>query len=286
MSDQYHQKWANGSDLVRHINELAIILNKQHQKNMSFFKKIFGSSKNNDQPKQTNQDDILETYKNIPWMTDLRLDNIKICLNSGFKPATSLPTEFERQIRPKIEIAKRLNAIKAIVLWLMVPEKELSSERILNFVSTNGLDLFLVDDEKQILNSSRNDEQLRNAIGWKFENAWSLAWYFGYNTPDITGEMMTGEQMQEILINYTCPLEGKIEDWLETKETISEEELIKKEDLFYCLHNAVRSAQLGRQTAPASFDPIGNGGVIHERRHSLTWMLSNGIEWDETDLST
>ncbi len=253
---------------------------------MSFFKKIFGSSGNTDQPKQTSQGDILETYKNIPWMTDLRLDNISICLSSGFKPATSLPTEFERQLRPKVEIAKRLNAIKAIVLWLMVPEHDLSDERILNFVATNELDLFLTDEEKKILTSSRNDEELRNTIGWKFENAWPLAWYFGYTVPEITGQMMTGEQMQEILINYTCPLDGKIEDWLETKEIVLDEDLKKKEDLFYCLHNAVRSAQLGGQTVPSTFDPIGNGGVIHERRHSLTWMLSSGIEWDETDLST
>lgn len=253
---------------------------------MSFFKKIFGSSENENPPKQTNKSDELEKYKAIPWMTDLRLDNISICLSSGFKPATSLPTEFERKLRPKVEIAKRLNAIKAIVLWLMVPEEELSNERILNFVSDNGLDLFLADDERQILNSSRNDEELRNLIGWKFENAWSLAWYFGYIAPDITGQMMTGEQMQEILINYTCPLDEKIENWAETAKTVSDEDLNKKEDLFYCLHNAVRSAQLGRQTVPQNFDPIGNGGVIHERRHSLTWMLSDRTEWDETDLST
>lgn len=198
---------------------------------MSFFKKIVGSSKNKDQLKQTNQGNIIEKYKSIPWMTDLRLDNISICLSSGFKPAISLPTEFERQLRPNVEIAKRLNAIKAVVLWLMVPENELSNERILNFVSTNGLYLFLADDEKHILNSSRNDEELRNVIGWKFENAWSLAWYFGYNDPDITGQMMTGEQMQEILINYTCPLDGKIEDWLETMEIVSDEDLKKKEDI-------------------------------------------------------
>jgi hypothetical protein len=253
---------------------------------MSFFKKIFRSSENTAQSKPPTQSDILEKYKSIPWMTKLRLDNISICLSSGFKPATSLPTEFERKLRPKIEIAKRLNAIKAIVLWLMVPEQELSNERILNFVVNNGLNSFLADDEKEILNSSRNDEELRNNIGWKFENAWTLAWYFGYNAPDITGQMMTGEQMQEILINFTCPLDGKIEDWLLTQEIASEEDLKKKEDLFYCLHNAVRSAQLGGQTVPPTFDPIGNGGVIHERRHSLTWMLSSGIDWDETDLST
>lgn len=62
--------------------------------------------------------------------------------------------------------------------------------------------------------------------------------------------------------------------------------VLKKEDLFYCLHNAVRSAQLGRKTVPLNFDPIMNGGVIHERRHSLTWMVSKDIDWDETDLST
>ncbi len=235
---------------------------------MSFFKKIFGSSEHEDQPKRTNQNDILEKCKSIPGMTNLRLDNVSVCLNSGFIPAIYLPTEFEKQLRPKVEIAKRLNAIKAIVLWVMVHEEELSDERILHFVSNNELDVFLADDEKQMLNSSRNDEESRNLIGWKFENAWSLAWYFGYPAPDIMGQMITGEQMQEILFDYTCPLDEKIESWLETMSTVSEEDLEKKEDLFYCLHNAVRSAQLGRQTVPKNFDPIGNGGVIHERRHS------------------
>ena len=97
---------------------------------------------------------------------------------------------------------------------------------------------------------------------------------------------MTGEQMQEILQQHSCPLNEKVEDWTTSKKTIATESIIKMEDLFYCVHNAVRSAQLGRRTVPSNFDPIGNGGVIHERRHSLTWMLSKGIEWDDTDLST
>lgn len=29
-----------------------------------------------------------------------------------------------------------------------------------------------------------------------------------------------------------------------------------------------------------------DGGAIHERRHSLTWILSPGIDWDDTDMST
>jgi len=253
---------------------------------MNFFKKLFGSSESKDKSTQTQQVDLLEAYKNVPWMTSLRLENISICLNLGFRPSISLPTDFERQLRPKEEIARRLNAINALVLWLMVPEQDLSNERILKFVEVNNLDQFLTEEEKQILNAPRNDEDLRNSIGWKFENAWSLAWYFGYDAPEITGEMITGEQMQEILLNHTCSLDEKIEDWILTKKSVSEEDVVKKEDLFYCLHNAVRSAQLGKQTVPSNFDPIANGGAIHERRHSLTWMLSNGIDWDETDLST
>jgi hypothetical protein len=253
---------------------------------MSFFKKLFGSSDEKDQTKNSTQVILLEKYKNVTWMTNLRLENISICLNSGFRPASSLPTELGRELRPRVEIGKRLNAIKAIVLWLMVSEDDLPSDRILDFVGKNDLVDFLTKEEREILNSSRNDQELRNSIGWKFENAWSLAWYFGYIDPEMSGQMMTGDQMQDVLVNYSCPLDRKIEDWFETIDVVSEDELIKKEDLFYCLHNAVRSAQLGEKTVPASFDPVGSGGVIHERRHSLTWMLSKGVVWEETDLST
>lgn len=228
----------------------------------------------------------LEKFKQVPWMTDLRLNNISICLNAGFRPSNSLPTEFERHLRPAKEIAQRLNAIKALVLWLMIPESNLDSKSILDFISRNELENFMDEEEKNVLKVSRDNEEARNAIGWKFENAWSLAWYFGYQEPEITGQMMSGEQMQEILQDFSCPLDETIEEWVKDRPTITEQEIIQKEDLFYCLHNAVRSAQMGRQTIPDGFDPMANGGVIHERRHALTWMLSKGIHWSETDLST
>ncbi|WP_106792392.1 DUF4272 domain-containing protein [Aquimarina sp. Aq78] len=253
---------------------------------MSFFKKIFGSKENKESERETKNENNLESFKQVPWMTDLRLENISICLDSGFKPASSLPTEFDRELRPSIEIAQRLNAIKALVLWLMVPQDNLESDKILTFIDKNNLKGFMDEEEKEILNTSRDDEQARNSIGWKFENAWSLAWFFGYKEPDITGQMMSGDQMQDILKDFSCPIDESVEDWIKDKETLSEEKLMKKEDLFYCLHNAVRSAQLGSETVPNGFDPMGNGGVIHERRHSLTWMLSKGISWEETDLST
>ncbi|NME67997.1 DUF4272 domain-containing protein [Flammeovirga aprica] len=253
---------------------------------MSFLKKLFGSKSEQESNQGRENESILDPFKEVPWMTELRLGNIAVCLGAGYKPSPSLPTELERQMRPSLEIAKRLNAIKALVLWLMVPEENLGSDEILSFIDRNGLKEFMIEQERNILSLARDDEQTRYLIGWKFENAWSLAWYFGYNEPEITGQMMSGEQMQEILRDFSCPLKDNVEDWIKNTPTLSEEQLMQREDLFYCLHNAVRSAQLGHQTVPEGFDPIGNGGVIHERRHSLTWMLSKGVSWEETDLST
>ena len=259
---------------------------------MSFFKKLFGlkdpkkPQQSQQQQKPQSKEDVLELFKKVPWMTDRRLENVSICLDAGFRPTNSLPTEFDRQLRPSVEIAQRLNAIKALVLWLVVPEDNLDSATLLNFVENNDLKRFMDEDEIGFLNGARDDQEARNSIGWKFENAWPLAWYFGYKEPDIMGQMMSGEQMQDILADFSCPLEGTVADWVTTVNTISEDDLMQKEDLFYCLHNAVRSAQFGRETVPAGFDPMANGGVIHERRHALTWMLSNGTSWADTDLST
>lgn len=249
---------------------------------MNFFKRIFGFKKTEQEKKVGGG----ESHDSIPWMTDLRRETLSICLDAGFKPAGSLPLAFERKLRPSIEIAKRLNAIKALVLWTMVAEEDLSNEEIFDFLDENELYDFITEDEMLIIYSPRNSEDFRDMIGWKFENAWPLAWYFGYKQPEISGEMMSGAQMRDILENFTCLLDENVAEWIKRMEIVTEEDVIKQEDLFYCLHNAVRSAQLGHHTVPSGFDPIGNGGVIHERRHSLTWMLSKGIKWDETDLST
>lgn len=37
---------------------------------------------------------------------------------------------------------------------------------------------------------------------------------------------------------------------------------------------------------PQGFHPVADGGTIHERRHSLTSVLSPGVAWEDTDLST
>lgn len=245
---------------------------------MNFFKKLFSKQSTNQSAKS-----IHVQENNLP---ERRKQSLRVCSSAGFKPARSLPTSWDLKLRPSLEIAGRLHAIKALVLWLMVSAEHLEDEKILQFVEKNTLKNYMSEDEIAIFQSERDNDELRNSIGWKFENAWPLAWYFGYDEPDHLGHMMPGEEMEEILMNYTCSLEETMEEWTNKQTTKSEEEVAQKEDLFYCLHNAVRSAQLGRNTVPNGFDPIGNGGVIHERRHALTWMLSEHVKWEDTELAT
>lgn len=219
-------------------------------------------------------------------VSTIRVRSLLDCKNAGFKPAQSLPTIKAIELRPVQEIAGRLHAIKALVLWVMVSAEDLPDAVIFDFIAQNKLNAHLTKEEKEVFNVPRQNEEARAAIGWKFENTWPLAWYFGYEEPDSAGEMMTGERMQDILVHHTCPLDEVLDNWLDKQTIASEEQVLIQEDLFYCLHNAVRSAQLGEDTVPSHFDPIGNGGTIHERRHALTWMLSNGISWEQTDLST
>ena len=137
---------------------------------MSFFKKIFRSKVNKEPEQSVESRSDLEPYQKVPWMTDTRLQNLAICLDAGFKPASSLPTEFDRQLRSTIEIAQRLHALKALILWLMVPQENLPNDKIIAFIEQNDLMSCMTDEEKMILNLSRDDQQARNAIGWKFEN--------------------------------------------------------------------------------------------------------------------
>ncbi len=218
--------------------------------------------------------------------TEIRKKSMERCLDAGFTPANSLPLIKPAKVRPAVEIAGRLNAIKAMVFWLMVPENDLPNEPLQKFIAENNLTHYISDDEAVIFAGPRDDEDWRNAIGWKFENAWPLAWYFGHKEPEISGQMMSGEDIQEILDKYSCPLDENVEEWAQKLETVDDQQVLELEDLFYCLHNAARSAQMGRDTVPEGFNILANGGVIHERRLSLTWMISYRTDWEDTDLST
>ena len=221
----------------------------------------------------------------------IRTRNLNLLNSFGFSVAASLPTVRSNEgttLRPVNEIAQRLAALAGLFLWAAEGADDIPSDEIQKYVDDNELRDALTVDELAILDLDRNVsiERFTNTIGWRLENMWSLAWILGFEPQPALFGMIENDTIDRMLFEFLrCP-----------RDTVSEvvmravvrplDVVDEMEDLFYCAHNAVRSAQLGGATVPPEFDPLLDGGGIHERRHALTWALSPAETWDETDLST
>jgi hypothetical protein len=151
-----------------------------------------------------------------------------------------------------------------------------------------GLVDHMTDSELDLtdLPRARAYAQHSAAAGWRLENMWALAWVLGFDPAPSLGGQMDLDVHKQMMFGF-MEFPSHTPKWrLEKARPRALADVDAMEDLFYCAHNAVRSAQQGGATVPAGFDPVRDGGAIHERRHALTWALSPGVDWDETDLST
>ncbi len=208
----------------------------------------------------------------------------------GFQCARWLPApDTTRQLRPAKEIAGRLAALAGVFAWASAPPEALPSSTISDYFKKSSLGKYLTKEEAAIVTTPRKQamEKHQFQVGWRLENMWPLAWVLGYeHEPDIDGAQIDESISMSIVFEFLDKVTISLDDLLKKSQVRPALEVIAKEDLFYCAHNAVRSAQTGHASVPAGFDPVSNGGVIHERRHALTWCLSPGVPWHATDLNT
>lgn len=228
-----------------------------------------------------------------PVGEQIRAKSMAAAHSAGFEPATWLPTAGHRagvpgQRRDAVEIRNRFLALYVLVNWVVATEDEKSSSDLKALVRRLRLKNFMTEQEKKILKTRRKAarQEYGNTIGWKYENMWALAWVLGYDPAPSVKEGQVSGRIILPMIKFADKLSEEPD--AATHKTLREEREIKElEDLFYCTHNAVRSAQTGdTSTVPRGFHPVREGGAIHERRHALTWVLSPGIDWDDVDLST
>ncbi|MEP3478736.1 MAG: DUF4272 domain-containing protein [Fuerstiella sp.] len=230
----------------------------------------------------------------MPRNDSVRGRNLKLLQDHGFSPANWLPLPSNRELcpgplRPADEIARRLMALDSLFTWVAFDAEAAASERIADYQSRNSLMEMLTDDEKAIVGMSReyaNEEHSHN-IGWKLENMWGLAWVLGFaQIPDHRGGEIPHEISKEIVYQFLPGLDASVSNLLGETEVRTFDDVDQMEDLFYLAHNAARSAQLGESTVPDGFHPMIDAGAIHERRHALSWCLSPGHTWEDTDMST
>jgi hypothetical protein len=220
----------------------------------------------------------------------VRAKNLRLLARRGFRPAPSLPlARAPSRLRPIVEIAARIFALDAVCAWVMEDSAETPDARIRSYAARNRSTKWMTRDERAIfkLPKARARALHVDTIGWRLENQWALAWVLGFSpAPAVDGKMIPNRVFRSLALEFMPGLTKTVADLVAKAKPRPETEVIALEDLFYCAHNAARSAQLGGRTVPRGFDPVSGGGVIHERRHALTWCLSPGVPWEETDLST
>ncbi len=225
-------------------------------------------------------------------LTDFRKSIAPMLDEQGFSVSAALPVLKEISLRPTRELACRLAAVKLLGAWTCFSESEAPAQPFLDYAESFNLRDYLGEEESSMLETPRSEamDRYQQHIGWKFEGAWALAWVLGYeDCPDHLGEMISDETVVAVIRDFSPDDRSApdLNEWAARKTLRSLDEVAAMEDLFYCVHNAARSAQLGdRDCVPEWFHPIVNGGVIHERRHALKWALHPKESWDDVDLST
>jgi hypothetical protein len=220
----------------------------------------------------------------------LRTEVFDYLVARGFYPAGSLPLpNLNAPTRTPEEIAARLMALDALFTWVAFSEEAVASERVKEYAARNQLQEWLTKSEDEIIALPRAEAYASHVdtIGWKLENMWPLAWALGFEPePTIEASPIDEAITHPMIYEFLPGLSATIDDLLAKAKPRGANEVIALEYRFYCAHNAVRSAQLGEETVPHGFHPIVHGGVVHERRHALSWCIAPDISWDETDLST
>ena len=222
-----------------------------------------------------------------------REHHYRLLAEQGFRCARSLPLyrsdDPVDKLRSVEEIGARLLALGALFYWVVATEDIAASARILAFLERDNLRSHLNGGENAILSLSRVDANAAHAgtIGWRLENMWALAWILGFEPPPPFHQGQLPREVSTRMLNEFLPdFDATLAGFVAACTLRSAAEVGQLEDLYYCAHNAVRSAQQGEDTLPTDWHPMRDGGAIHERRHALTWSLSPGVAWEECDLST
>lgn len=208
----------------------------------------------------------------------------------GFRPASTLPLpDLNATLRNAQTLCMRLMALQAVFAWGAMPEHVAETTLIQGYIERSDLRASMTESELALINLPRKESQALHAetVGWRLENMWALAWIVGFGrVPTLDAAQIPDDVIESMLFDFLPTWDGNIADFAAGTLLRPTSEVISTEYKFYCAHNAVRSAQMGRTTVPADFDPIAHGGGVHERRHSLTWALAQADNWDHTDLST
>lgn len=207
-------------------------------------------------------------------MRQIREENLKIARSLGYPINESLPVLDEvQQIRSLAEATERLLCLYAIVACSYGFPKEQATK----WLTREGVVDYLAESEKEYLESN-SSKSVNAEKQWLVESLWALAWCVGcHDNLDFSDSCSDNfVQMLPDIAKDAATISFRTRLHLRTESEIAE-----KTDLAYCLHWAVRNADIKGRKPPGAVP----GRVIVERRRTLEWIISQD-RWDKVTLDT
>ena len=203
---------------------------------------------------------------------DIRERSLAIASKAGLSISTTLPLlEEDVRARSQDETVTRLLCLHATA----AASYGFDVAKTLDWLRKERLDALLTDTERRFLEQGEGDPKY---FQLQVEGMWALAWTLSLvpqfdfwrecdnNFVTILPNLKTGDSGAELRLK---------------SQMRSIDDLVSACDLAYCLHWAVRQAELDGKQPPAGLKPYD----LVERRRALEWLLNNEC-WDDVSLDT
>jgi hypothetical protein len=205
-------------------------------------------------------------------LESIRQQSLKTAITLRYPLNESLPRLDETSITRTVdEIVMRLSCLHASAACAYGFERG----RAWSWLEQENAIRRLAPSEFQFLTQATGNPQ---RFKLQIEGMWGLAWALGL-VPQLDFGKACDDAFASLLPNLK---QGETSMSLRQRSELrTSEEVVGACDLAYCLHWAIRHAQVAKGTVPGRVQAY----VIEERRRALEWLLSDE-EWDEVTLDT
>jgi hypothetical protein len=201
----------------------------------------------------------------------IRIQSIEVARRLGVTELSTLPLlDAGLEMRPIEDLVKRLLALHAVVAvaYGFAPAK------VIPWIEAEGLRPFLTSSEWSFVAEGVGDKGKFQVL---VEAAWALAWGLGL-AAEMDFAKLCSPVFVKMLPNLHASDRGEL---LRTRiRPLALPMIAGACDLAYCLHWAVRQAELTGKTIVGL-----KSYVVTERRRALEWTLCQE-EWDEVPMDT
>lgn len=206
-------------------------------------------------------------------LTEIRQSSEKAAENLGYPINPNLPLlDPVATLRSKSEVVKRTLCLYACVAC----SYGFSKEKAKKWLKKEGLYDGLAHSEVRYLDDP--SDQNTSLFQWQVEALWAITWVASHHD-----KLDFSDSCSDDFITLFPDLnEGTPStNFKELAEVKGSEEVVAALDLVYCLHWAIRDAELRGMPVPGKVPPL----VVRERRRALEWVVSNE-DWDDIVLDT